>query len=290
VLRENAPAIGVIIPVRNGAGTLPALLESLAAQTLAGDQFEVVVVDNASRDATAEIARTWGAAVAHEPVPNRSRARNRGVEAARADLFAFTDADCVAEASWVESLLGCGRQFPLAAGMVRVATSPEPNPVERFESLWRFGQEHWVKEGWAATANLAVKRAVFEAVGGFDPSWRHIGEDVDFCVRAARLGHRVAWCPQAVVSHHAEDRLWPMLRRSFLHGYSVNQAYYRLGSGYRAWRYPWRAIGGQAALSGLGAAPDSYDPGEWSKMLRLARASYGARVLGSVWAEVRRAR
>ena len=67
---------------------------ALEAQTLPRDAFEVVVVDNASRDATAAVARAAGAVVVHEPHANRSRARNRGIAAARAPLLAFTDADC----------------------------------------------------------------------------------------------------------------------------------------------------------------------------------------------------
>jgi GT2 family glycosyltransferase len=282
--------VSVIVPVRDGADTLPALLDSLASQTLPRDRFEVIVVDNASRDATGQIARTWGATVVEERVPNRSGARNRGAKTARTDLFAFTDADCVASESWLEALMNCAEREPLTAGQVLVATAPVPNSIERFESLWRFGQEHWVREGWAATANLCVRRAAFDAARGFDTTWRHIGEDVDFCYRAAKLGYRVGWCPQAVVSHRAEDRMWPMLKRSFFHGYSVNQAYYRLGAGYRAWRRPWSAVTGDRALTQMGAVPDSFRAEEWSRMLRLARASYGARVLGSVWAELRRAR
>jgi GT2 family glycosyltransferase len=280
----------VIVPVRDGAGSLPALLDSFARQTLPREQFETIVVDNASGDDTGAIAQAWGATVVREPVPNRSGARNRGARAARADLFAFTDADCVAAESWLEALLSCARKAPLTAGQVAIATNPEPNAVERFESLWRFGQEQWVREGWAATANLCVRRSVFDAVDGFDTSWRHIGEDVDFCYRAAQLGYQVAWCPGAVVSHRAEDRLWPMLKRSFFHGYSVNQAYYRLGTGYRAWQRPLTAISGEGALTQTGAIADSFPGEEWSRMLRLARASYGARVLGSIWAELRRAR
>jgi GT2 family glycosyltransferase len=283
-------ALSVIVPVRDGAAYLPALLDGFARQTLPRARFEVIIVDNASRDETAAIARRWGATVVQEPVPNRAGARNRGVEAAHTDLFAFTDADCVASERWLEALVGCARQAAMTAGPVIVSTNPEPNAVERFESLWRFGQEHWVKEGWAATANLCVRREVFDAVGGFDGTYRHIGEDVDFCVRAARLGHRVGWCREAAVSHDAEHRLWPMLKRSFFHGYSVNQAHYRLGGGYRAWRQPWLAVRGERALTQLGATRAAFPAREWRRMLRLARASYGARVLGSIYAELRRAR
>jgi GT2 family glycosyltransferase len=284
------PDVSVIVPVRDGAATLPALLESLRRQTLAPERFEVIVVDNASRDGSGEVAARAGAQVVSEPVPNRARARNQGVAAARARLYAFTDADCVAGAGWLEALVGCAPRAPLVAGSIEIRTRERPNAVERFESLWRFGQESWVRQGWAATANLAVAADAFAAVGGFDPAWRHVAEDVDLCVRAGRAGFDLGWCPEATVEHLAERSLRPVLERLFIHGYSSNQAVYRLGMGYRAWRDPWPALSGRRALQIVAGPTDGLSPAELRRMARLARLGYGARVLGSLWAELRRAR
>jgi GT2 family glycosyltransferase len=223
-------------------------------------------------------------------VPNRARARNRGVEATRARLYAFTDADCVAAPDWLERLVSCAPSAPLVAGPVVTRVSEPPNAVERFEVLWRFGQESWVAQGWAATANLAVAADAFEAMGGFDPSWRHIGEDVDLCLRAGAAGFELRWCPGAAVEHRAERRLAPTLRRAFRHGYSVNQVHHRFGLGYRAWRDPAPALVSDRALRMLGRDPDEFEPDERRRMVRLARIGYAARVVGSAWAELARAR
>jgi GT2 family glycosyltransferase len=281
--------ITVVVPVRDGAGSLPALLASLAAQTLARERFEVIVVDNASRDDTAAIARAHGATVVHEPVPNRSRARNAGARAAATDLLAFTDADCVVAPGWLAAFLARADRSPLVAGPVEVTAGDPPTTVERFESLWRFGQEHWVRDGWAATANLLIERAAFEAVGGFDPGYRHIGEDVDLCLRAGRAGLALGWCPGAVVHHGADDRLWPLLKRSYRHGYGSHEVYDRLGAGYRAWRRP-QALLGDGALALLGRRRGDLPEADRRPMLRLARASYGARMAGSLAADLRRLR
>jgi glycosyltransferase involved in cell wall biosynthesis len=286
----NTPEISVIIPVRNGAGSIPALLESLAAQTLARERFEVIVVDNASTDRTAEIAARNGAIVVTESIANRSRARNRGAASARSQLYAFTDADCVAAPDWLERLLANAGLAPLVAGEVRLRVRENPNAIERFEALWRFGQAAWVQQGWAATANLLVHADAFARTGGFDPAWRHIAEDADFCIRARAAGFELAYCPDAVVDHHGEWQLRPLLRRCFLHGYSSNQAHYRLGVGYRAWRQPRPALFGDAALRMNGQVPDGYEPAEWRRMARLARVGYAARIAGSIWAEVQHAR
>ena len=287
----GAPDVSVVIPVRDGAGSIGALLASLARQTLDRERFEVVVVDNASRDGTARVAREQGARVVHEPIPNRSRARNAGVAAAVADLIAFTDADCSAHERWLEELLRCAPRAPLVAGEVVTSTGEPPNSIERFERVWRFGQGAWVtQQGWAATANLLVSREAFDAVGGLDPAWHHIGEDADFCLRARAAGYDLAFCPDAVIEHHAEARLVPMLQRSYRHGYSVNQAWHRLGIGYRAWRHPGGLLTGRRAFRRLGLDPGRLEEDDGRSLAALARASYGARMVGSVVAELRRAR
>src|SRR4051794_15253875 len=119
---EPAPDITVIIPARNGADSLPDLLESLRNQLLEPHRFEVIVVDNASSDGTAEVARNYGARVCYESIPNRSRARNRGAAEARSSLYAFTDADCVAGHDWLTTLLACADRASLVAGRVRLKT------------------------------------------------------------------------------------------------------------------------------------------------------------------------
>jgi glycosyltransferase involved in cell wall biosynthesis len=287
-----SPKISVIIPVRNGASSLPALLRSLQDQTLAREHYEVIVVDNNSSDSSAYIAESGGAQVVYEPIANRARARNRGVAAASTNLYAFTDADCIVDPGWLEALVECERLAPLVAGKVTVPVSEKPNAIERFEALWRFNQEAWVNNlGWAATANLLVHADAFAAIGGFDPTWRHIGEDGDFCVRARKAGYQLDYTPDAVVEHVAERTLRALLRRAFLHGYSVNQAYYRIGGGaYRAWRHPAPALVGDRALRQLGYGSDGFARGEWRRMARLARLDYSARIAGSIWAEIVRAR
>jgi len=269
---------------------LPGLLESLRRQTLPRERFEVVVVDNGSRDDGAEVARSLGAVVIEDPVPGRARARNKGVTAADGDHLAFIDADCIAAPQWLEMLARCAGSKPLIAGPIVVTTGERPNKVERFERLWRFAQDAWVRQGWAATANLLVEREAFEAVGGFDEAYRSIGEDADLCIRAARSGFELGYCPGAEVSHAGERRLWPMLKRSFWHGYSSAQVSRRIGAGYVAWRRPRALLAGDEAARALGFDESMVAPGDWASMQRLARASYALRVAGSLWSEVARAR
>lgn len=213
----NEPAVSVIIPARDAAPTLERTLVSIRAQTL-DSGFEVLVVDDGSRDETADIARR------HEPLVRLIRneesqgpgaARNRGAEAARAPLLAFTDADCFPTERW----LAAGIQALGEADLVQGRVTPDPKvprtPFDRSLVVDRDG-------GFYQTANLFVRRETFDAVGGFrdwvldERSQRRwaadlrrarasrtpIGEDTLFAWTARRLGARSAYAPEALV-HHA---------------------------------------------------------------------------------------
>ena len=271
--------------MRDGASSLPALLESLASQDLADERYEVIVVDNASRDDSARIADSFGAKVVFEPVPNRSRARNAGIRVARAPVVTLIDADCTASPTWLSALLACRGRAPLLAGPVEIQTRTPPGLVERFESAWRFDQRAGVAHGWAATANLLVERAAFDAVGGFDAEYRHIGEDVDFCLRAGRAGFELGFCEGAIVYHPAEAQLGPLMRRSFFHGYSAAQTSRRVGLGHVAWRHPRPLLSPRAATEWHGISGEEVD--DRRRLAMLASATYASRVLGSLWASIR---
>jgi GT2 family glycosyltransferase len=281
----QTPEVSVVIPVLNGERSLPALLQAIAAQ--AGPSHEVLVVDNGSSDATPTVARDHGAKVVSEPVRGRARARNAGVANAAAPLIAFTDADCVPEPGWLQGLVNGLQSSPLAAGRVRLLTGAPPNRWERLEGLWRFTQERNVAHGWAATANLGVRRAAFVEIGGFDATYRHIGEDVDFCLRAGRAGLTLGYRDDAVVSHGAERNARTIFRRAIVHGYSSQQHAQRWPGvvGWRHWRHPRPVIAGDWALRRFGE-----DAVVENDLLWPARLEYGGRVIGSAWAAVKRVR
>lgn len=280
--------VSVITTVRDGEDALPALFDALDRQSLPRSEFEVVVIDNASRDRTAEIARERHAVVVSEPVPGRARARNTGVAAARSPLLAFTDADCRPRARWLEALLGCLERVPLAGGPVKTTTRREPNAVETFERLWRFRQEANVSEGWSVTANLGMRRDVFEEIGGFDATMRLSGEDVDLCLRAGAAGHAIGWCPDAVVEHPAETSLRPVLRRAYEHSFGLEDLHRRHGrTPGRYWRHPGPLLRGDHALTRFGVDLDEVPEAQRPRVLRVARADYGARMAGSLRAQIR---
>ena len=204
------PQVSVVVPARNAAALLPRLFAAVDRTTFAGP-WEVVVVDDASTDATAELAAEWGARVVRlESQSGPAMARNAGIAAARASLIAFTDADCEPEPEWLSALTEALANADIASGPVRPVPGADGGPFARTVST---GPGSPLFE----TANLGVRREVIERVGGFEPfkpvpgvrtglrptvEQGHFGEDAVFGWRARRAGARIAFADNALV-HHA---------------------------------------------------------------------------------------
>ena len=213
------PVVSVIVAARNAAVTLGGALEALRAQEL-DESFEVIVVDDGSQDATSAVA------MAHEPFVKLLRndrshgpgaARNRGAQAARAPVLAFTDADCFPTRRWLAEGLAAISTVDLVQGAI------EPDPRTPRTPFDRTLQVEGVS-GFYQTANLFVRRSVFDSVGGFR-DWSlegpallrgsdtrkgtPPGEDALFSWTARRAGARTGFAPDAVVHHGVfPGRVW----------------------------------------------------------------------------------
>jgi glycosyltransferase involved in cell wall biosynthesis len=188
----------VIVPARNAAGTLGATLAALAQQDTAA-AFEVLVVDDGSDDATAAIAEAAGATVVRGDGHGPAAARNAGAAAARGAALAFTDADCVPERGWLAAGLAALGTAELVQGRVLPPDGAAIGPYDRF--IWVDG-EHGLYE----TANLLVRRELFERLGGFESvlvprRGIELGEDVWLGWRARRAGAATTFAADALVRH-----------------------------------------------------------------------------------------
>jgi len=198
------PEVSVIVPARDATATLQSTLDALAGQSLAPDRFEVIVVDDASIDGTAALAREAGARVLSASGKGPAAARNAGARVASGEILAFTDADCAPAAGWLEAALEALREADLVQGAVRPPPGAAPGPFDR--TLW-VQAEHGLYE----SANLFVRREVFDRLGGFE-SWLRprrgieLGEDTLLGWSAHRAGARVAFAPEAVVHHAVHPR------------------------------------------------------------------------------------
>lgn len=198
------PAVSVVVPVFNAEATLGRTLVALAEQDV-DVPFEVIVVDDGSSDGSLEVARAAGphVRVIEGARAGAAEARNRGAAAASAPVIAFTDSDCFPTAGWLRAALSAVRDADLVQGRV----DPDPG-----QPLGHFDRSLWVHEasGFYETANLTVRRELFDGLGGFEGWLRHsgrpFGEDIWLGWRAVRAGARTAFAPKAVVHHAVFDR------------------------------------------------------------------------------------
>ena len=198
----------VIVPARDARRTLPATLAGLGTQTFE-DPFEVIVVDNGSRDDTAELA-TRSPVV--DRVVRRDRgegpgaARNAGAAAGRGEVLAFLDADCRPAPGWLASGLAATASHDLVQGQVLPDPQVGLGPFDRTLAVTG-------PHGLFESANLFVRRELFERVGGFPEGLEAVsdgaapfGEDVVFGWLARRAGGRTGFDEQALAFHEVFAR------------------------------------------------------------------------------------
>jgi N-acetylglucosaminyl-diphospho-decaprenol L-rhamnosyltransferase len=214
-----APAVAVVVVCHDSAGDLGATLPALTAQLQAGD--ELVVVDNASADGTAEAARALApAATVIETGANLGFAGgcNTGARASRAPLLLFLNPDAVPAPGCIEALRACEQRRPgwgawqalvtMAAGRL---VNTAGNEVHYLGFGWagRCGEPVTVaaeptEVGFASGAALVVRRVAWDAAGGFDDRYFMYGEDLDLCLRLRLAGWGIGIEPAAVVEHDYE--------------------------------------------------------------------------------------
>jgi GT2 family glycosyltransferase len=210
------PRASVVIPTWDGAAMLRRALASLAAQSLR--DFETIVVDNGSRDGTADmLAEEFPGVVAVRFPENRgfAPAVNAGLRAARGDVLVLMNNDVEAEPGWLAALVGALERRP-DVGFVASKMLSARDPT-RVDSAWdamglapynvghgetdgpRFSAGRYVLSACAGAA--AYRREFFERVGYFDEDFFAWFEDVEIGVRGQLAGYRCWYEPAAVVRH-----------------------------------------------------------------------------------------
>jgi glycosyltransferase involved in cell wall biosynthesis len=221
--------VSVVIPAHNAAATLGRQLAALAAQDL-GEPLEVVVVDNNSTDATAEVARTFQdrlplLRVIPCSTPGANAARNAGLHASTGELLLFCDADDKADPGWAGALVSRLRAGDaLVTGFIDDRELNDPALVastERFPD----GPFRHVFKPFGITANLGVQRAAALQVGGFNEAYRYGCTDTEFCWRIQLAGGVLAYDRAAVMQYARRGDLRGAWRKSYLTGRAQAQLF-----------------------------------------------------------------
>jgi glycosyltransferase involved in cell wall biosynthesis len=209
---NEAPCVTVVVPTRDRSSLLPRLVDHIA-HSVGVDDVELVVVDDSSTDDTIAVLQSLQRStpltmrVLHTSrASGAGAARNIGWRSAQADVVVFTDDDCRPDEHWLEQLL---RGFE-SADIVQGRTTFDPDealgagPFSQVVSVESFS-------GQFETSNIAYRRSVLEAVGGFDEHFGgdSYGEDVDLGWRAIEHGANATFVAEAVVVHEVKrDTGW----------------------------------------------------------------------------------
>lgn len=233
------PAVSVIIPHFNDLLNLDRCLAALQLQSLPQDRFEVIVADNGSDCGIAAVERVIDKRARLVCVNERGAgpARNGGAKAARGEILAFIDSDCVPDADWLEEGIAALADADFVGGKVVVSVTDEQcvTPTEAFERVFAFDFESYItRKGFTGSGNLFVRARLFELVGGFRTG---VSEDVDWSRRATALGFRLGYAENAIV-HHPARRNWRELRRKWVR---INRETYHLMGQASGGRMKWAA-------------------------------------------------
>jgi cellulose synthase/poly-beta-1,6-N-acetylglucosamine synthase-like glycosyltransferase len=239
-----APKASVVVAAYNAASTLDACLSSL--RELNYPDYETIVVDDGSIDATREIAERSGARVIRVEHDGLARARNAGVNAAAGEIVAFIDADARADRDWLYHLVETIKRRGAAAA-AGPNFAPEPTSASAAAMASAPGLPREVRAGDDRLAqlcgcNMAITKAALQKVGGFDPMFTTAGDDVDLSWRLSAASETLAYAPGAVVIHE---------RRATLPAYLRQQRGYGAGEGLLFRKYPLRS----ADQDGMYATP-----------------------------------
>lgn len=216
----SAPAISVIVPTRNRAKSLRALLDSFARLEPPPVPYEIVIADNGSTDETPRILAEWkaaapGRAVLQVEQPGKSRAVNAAISASHGQVLAFLDDDVVAEPRWLAEVWDYFARHDCAAAQGCVLWPPEATAdpalyalLNRYRTIVRIDLAPDAVRTRLTGANMSVRRPILAAVGLFNeaigPGAAGLSEDNELADRILRHGGRIGYMSRARVVHEID--------------------------------------------------------------------------------------
>ena len=224
------PLASVIVPVYNGAATIERCLNALAAQTIAANRYEIIVVNDGSKDQTTATITAWAAThpqiccrIVEQKNQGPAAARNHGATEARSALLLFTDADCSPRPDWIEVMCAAFADESVVGAKGAYLTKQQalaPRFVQaeyedRYDRMRDQPQIDFID-----TYSAGYRREIFLANAGFDTTFTTASvEDQEFSFRLAQKGYRLIFVPDARVYHLHDEDLREYARRKYYIGY-----------------------------------------------------------------------
>ncbi len=264
--KRTWPRVSVVVCAYNAADTLEDCLSAL--ERLTYPDFEIVVVNDGSRDRTGDIARAHpGVTLIEVPNGGLSAARNIGLSHATGEIIAYTDADTRVDPDWLTFLV---QPFltseVVGSGGPNVVPADDP-PMAQCIARAPGGPTHVLLDDRIAEhvpgCNMAFRRDALLAIRGFNPIYLRAGDDVDVCWRLQARGWKIGFAASALVWHH---------HRASIKAYWRQQVGYGEGEKWLMAHHPEKFLDGRMLWHGR-----IYSP------LPFVRSLWGARINAGVW-------
>lgn len=225
-LTQNPPFVSVVIPVKNAQRFIPQCLNSLNKLNYPKDRYEIIIVDSSSTDKTRELASSLGARVVIADGESVCSGRNSGFKAAKGEIIAFSDADCVMDRDWLFNAVKYFKDETI--GCVG-GPSLTPEDETDFGKACGFIFSHRIFTGGSTYGlnlkevkivkhnpgcNAIYQRAALEKVMPVDECFIE-GEDVIMNKRIADLGYKFLYTPDTRLWHYRSSTIKRFWRQNF---------------------------------------------------------------------------
>lgn len=229
--------ISIVIPVHNAARTLGECLRAIQGSKYT--EYEVIVVDDASVDESAKVAAQYACRLIRltENI-GAARAKNVGAKEAKGEIILFTDADIVLQPDAL-SIVAAHFQDPTVAGVVGLLWERlrYSNFSSHFKNLWmnytykRLAASSDAEQGVGVflTSIAAIRKEIFDQMGGFDPGYRgaSVTEDIEFGQRLLSAGHRIRLDSRLAVEHLKHYSFSGLLRTDLERAFGLTKTWLR---------------------------------------------------------------
>jgi GT2 family glycosyltransferase/sugar lactone lactonase YvrE len=273
--RRAWPQVSVIVCAYNAADTIEDCLTALERQSY--PDYEIIVVNDGSRDATGTIARRHPN-VRTIDIPNGglSAARNVGLAEATGTIVAYTDADTRADRDWLTFLVQPFLTSDVVGSGGPNVVPPDDPPAAQYIARAPGGPTHVLLDDRIAEhvpgCNMAFRRDALVSIGGFNPIYLRAGDDVDVCWRLQARGWKIGFASAALVWHH---------HRSSVKAYWRQQVGYGEGERWLMAHHPDKFLDGRMLWHGRIYSPLPFVRSLWSE--RVNAGVWGTAAFPSVY-------
>ncbi|MCX9084511.1 MAG: glycosyltransferase [Candidatus Methanoperedens sp.] len=217
---ENIPFISIIVPVYNGESIIDECINSLLNLNYPINKYELIIVDNNSKDNTSHIISKYPVKYALETKKGSYAARNKGIKLAEGEILLFTDSDCIADKDWIINIIKPFRDSRVGAVGGKTITYNPTTIVEKYlESISALDNESSIKSKRPsiATANAAFRKNILGQVGFFDETFTS-GGDYDISWRIHNLGYILAYEHNSIIFHKHGTDFKSLFNKEFRYG------------------------------------------------------------------------